>query len=93
MMKAPRQRRRNEPSNQDREPACPQATTVASLGIQARLVAADSERDREVACLIARYERVCREWDRLMQQALALLGSEVYPNPPGEPSSARKPAE
>jgi hypothetical protein len=93
MTKAPQERRRKAQSHRDREAACPQAATVASLGVQARLVPVDPERERDVACLIARYERVCRDWDRLVQQAIALLGSEVRPNRPREPSSARKPAE
>jgi hypothetical protein len=90
MTKAPQERRRKALSNHDREAACPQAGTVASLGIQARLVPAVPERDREVACLIARYERVYRDLDRVVQQALALLGPEVQPNRSGERSPARR---
>ena len=54
---------------------------VASLGVQARLVPTDPDREREVTCLIARYERVCCEWDRLTQRALDLLGSEFQADP------------
>jgi hypothetical protein len=66
---------------------------VASLGVQARLVPSGPEREHEMACLITGYQRVCHESDRLVQQAIALLGSEVHPSRPKEQSSARAPAE
>lgn len=72
---------------------CTDIPTVASLGVQARLVPTGPEREREVSCLIARYERVCRDWDRLVQQALALLGSDVKPDRSGGRSSTHRRGE
>jgi hypothetical protein len=88
MAKASWERRRKKQSDQDREAAGSPPATVASLGVQARLVPVDPE--HEVACLIARHQRLCCEWDRLAQQSIALLGPEVRPDPSREPSSARK---
>ncbi|MBM6583348.1 hypothetical protein ILT44_24400 [Microvirga sp. BT689] len=48
--------------------------TVASLGVQARLVPVDPARDQELAHLIARCSAVFREWERLVRQAVHLLG-------------------
>jgi hypothetical protein len=48
--------------------------TVASLGVQARLVPVDPARDQELAGLIARCDAVFREWERLVRQAVHLLG-------------------
>ena len=92
MTKASRKRQHKTPVAPDVQTAHAEIATVASLGVQARLVPADPEREREVACLIARYERVCREWDRLAQQALALLGPDVQRDRSEERCSARKPA-
>jgi hypothetical protein len=93
MTKASRQLRSRVPSDQHREAACPPPATVASLGVQARLVPADPGREHKVACLIARYEQVCRDWDCLVQQALVLLGPEVQPDQSGARSSARRRAK
>lgn len=93
MTKASRKRQHKTPVAPDCLTAHTEIPTVASLGVQARLVPTDPERDREVACLIARYERVCRDWDRLVQQALALLGPEVQPDRSEERSSAHRRAE
>ncbi len=48
--------------------------TVASLGVQARLVPVDPARDHELASLIARCDAVFREWERLVRRAVHLLG-------------------
>ena len=64
--------------------------TVASLGVKARLVPMDPAREHEVACLIVRYERVCREWARLTQRALDLLGPEFQAGRFRDRPSARK---
>ncbi|MBL0406251.1 hypothetical protein JKG68_20025 [Microvirga aerilata] len=50
--------------------------TVASLGVQARLVPIDPARDHELASLIARCDAVFREWERLVRQAVHLLGND-----------------
>jgi len=62
--------------------------TVASLGVQARVVPVDPGREQAVADLLVRYERVCREWDRLVQQAVALLGPEFPSQRAAEETSA-----
>jgi hypothetical protein len=36
---------------------------VASLGVQARLVPVDPAQERDLAGLLVRDDRVCREWD------------------------------
>lgn len=64
--------------------------TVASLGVRARVVPVDPERERALANLLVRYERVCREWGRLVQQAADLLGPEFPARRSGEESSASK---
>ena len=81
MTKASRKQRHKAPVAPQRQVARTEIPTVASLGVQARLVPTDLERKQEIACLISRYERVCRAWDRLVQQAITLLDSEVRPNP------------
>jgi hypothetical protein len=50
--------------------------TVAALGVQARLVPVTEDREQAFAALLVRYQQVCREWDRLVRQALDLLGPD-----------------
>jgi hypothetical protein len=47
--------------------------TVASHGVTLRIVSPDADRERDLADLIASYERLTREWDQLFQRALDLL--------------------
>jgi hypothetical protein len=63
--------------------------TVASLGVQARLVRVDLDRERDVADLIASCERLRQEWDRLLTRVVERLREEVrddcvnhLPHPP-----------
>ena len=64
--------------------------TVASLGVQARLLRVDRARDREFAQLLVCYERLCQEWDRLLREAINLLGPEFQPHPPCDGPPAHK---
>ena len=64
--------------------------TVASLGVQARLLRVDRAREREFAQLLARYERLCQEWDRLLREAINLLDPEFQPHPPDDGPPAHK---
>jgi hypothetical protein len=50
--------------------------TVASLGVQARLVRDDPDRERDVADLIAACERLRQEWDRLFTRVVERLREE-----------------
>jgi hypothetical protein len=84
MTKAP-QTRRHKAGAQTSRRDCP--ATVASRGVRARLVPVDPGREQAVADLLARYERVCREWDRLVRQAVDLLGPEFPSRRSGEESS------
>ena len=47
---------------------------MASLDVQACLIPVDPEREREVARLLVRYNRVRQDWGRLTQETLQLLG-------------------
>jgi hypothetical protein len=47
---------------------------VVSLGVQACLIPVDPEREREVARLLVRYNRVRQDWGCLTQETLQLLG-------------------
>ncbi len=58
--------------------------TVASLGVEARLVRVDPDRERAFARLLEQYERICQEWDHLVHQAIDLIGPEFQPHPPDE---------
>ncbi len=58
--------------------------TVASLGVEARLVRVDPDRERAFARLLEQYERICQEWDHLVNQAVDLLGPEFQPHPPND---------
>lgn len=58
--------------------------TVASLGVKARLVRVDPDRERAFARLLEQYERICREWNHLVHQAIDLLGPEFQPHPPDD---------
>ncbi len=60
------------------------STTVASLGVKARLVRVDPDRERAFARLLEQYERICQEWDHLVRQAIDLLGPEFQPHPPDD---------
>ena len=62
--------------------------TVASLGVEARLVRVDPDRERGFARLLEQYERICQEWDHLVHQAIDLLGPEFQPHPLGDETSA-----
>jgi hypothetical protein len=93
MTKSSRKQGHKTPVTPQHQAARTQIPTVASLGVQARLVPTNLQREHEMVRLIIRYQRVCREWDRLVQQTIALLGSEVSPDQPGEPSSPRNRAE
>lgn len=56
--------------------ACrPKPGTVASLGLQVRLVPIDEDRDRELARLILSFETLRTECERLFQQSIDLLKS------------------
>ncbi|MBD2746531.1 hypothetical protein IC232_07430 [Microvirga sp. BT688] len=87
MTRSSRKQRHKAPVVPQHQSVRTQIPTVASLGMQARLVPTDLQREHEMVLLITRYQRVCREWDRLVQQARALLGSEVSPDQLGEPTS------
>jgi hypothetical protein len=58
--------------------------TIASLGVHARLVRVDPERERAFADLLVGYHQVCRDWERLVQQAIQLLGADFLPDQPTE---------
>src|SRR3954453_2289122 len=76
-MAGSRRGRHPKPSDPPKRPSDQAgAATVASLGVQARLVRVDADREREIASLIARYEAVRVEWERLIQQAVDLLGKD-----------------
>ena len=64
--------------------------TVASLGVEARLVRVDPDRERAFARLLEQYERICQEWDHLVRQAIDLLGPEFQPHPPDEGPPAQE---
>ena len=66
------------------------STTVASLGVEARLVRVDPDRERAFARLLEQYEPICQEWDHLVHQAVDLLGPEFQPNPPDDGPPAHK---
>lgn len=55
--------------------------TVASVGVQARLIRMDADREREVASLISSYERLCAKWEQLFQKAIELLEEDFRGNP------------
>jgi hypothetical protein len=67
--------------------------TVASLGVRARMVPVDPGREQAVSDLLVRYERVCREWDRLVREAVDLLGPEFPLHQSGDETRARKGTE
>ncbi len=88
MRKAKYRRGSNPPTSAER--ASDRAggiATVASLGVQARLVRVDPLRECEVAALISSYERLCVEWDRLLQRAVDLLGEDLRIDRTGDSSS------
>lgn len=64
--------------------------TVASLGVEARLVRLDPDRERAFARLLEQYERICQEWDHLVHQAVDLIGPEFQPHPPDEGPPAQE---
>ena len=66
------------------------SATVASLGVQARLVRVDPERERAFAHLVEQYECICQEWEHLVHQAIDLLGPEFQPHPPDDGPPAHK---
>jgi hypothetical protein len=47
------------------------------LGVQARLVPVDLERERQLRDLIASCETLRTEWERLFQRVIALLDEEA----------------
>ena len=51
--------------------------TVASLGVQVRLVPTDMDRESKLARLIASGETLRLEWESLFQQMVELLNSDV----------------
>jgi hypothetical protein len=51
--------------------------TVASLGVQVRLVPVDVNRESKLARLIASGETMRLEWESLFQQVLDLLSDDV----------------
>jgi hypothetical protein len=61
-----------------------------SLGVRARVVPVDPGREQAVADLLVRFERVCREWDRLVREAVDLLGPEFLSRRSGGESPAGK---
>ncbi|MBL0408215.1 hypothetical protein JKG68_30495 [Microvirga aerilata] len=66
--------------------------TVASLGVQVRLVAVESEGEPELAGLLHRYQGVCAEWERLIRQTRDLLGLDQSANAGANLKSAPAPA-
>ena len=51
--------------------------TVASLGVQVRLVPMDVDRERKLARLIASGETLRLEWESLLRQIVDLLSDDV----------------
>jgi hypothetical protein len=49
------------------------AATVATVGLRARLILSNAERERELAALIAVHARLQREWEALFWRIIALL--------------------
>lgn len=89
MAKASRTRRR-PPAQVSDVASRAASTTVASLGVAARLVRVDPDRERAFARLLEQYERVCQEWDHLVHHAIDLLGPEFQPHPPDDGPPAHK---
>ncbi|WP_336488143.1 hypothetical protein [Methylobacterium nigriterrae] len=59
--------------------ADPARPTVASLGLQVKLVARDD--DAELKALIERYEQLLCDWEALSYRALKLLADRSHPKP------------
>ncbi len=57
--------------------------TVASLGVRARLVRAEPDRQEEVVHLIAACETLRAEWERLFQRVIDLLSEDDPRDPSG----------
>ena len=51
--------------------------TVASLGVQVRLVSIDIDRESKLARLIASGETLRLEWESLFQQVVELLNNDI----------------
>jgi hypothetical protein len=67
-------RSRNARGPNNRLESNTEPATVASMGMQGRLVRVDAEREHELAHLLHRYQCVREEWDRVIRQTLDLLG-------------------
>ncbi len=62
---------------------CSGVPTVASLGVRVRLVPAESDRQKEIAHLIAACKTLRAEWERLFQHLIALLNEDDPRDPSG----------
>lgn len=73
-MRASDHRRSSKPATTSDHSQPPEVSpTVASLGVQARLIPADADWDRELAHLITSCEAARAEFNRLFEQMIALL--------------------
>jgi hypothetical protein len=75
MTRAPRERRLNPSTKRTRD--CIDIPTVASLGVQVRLVPIDIDRERQLTSLVASCETLRAEWESLFQQIIHLLNDDV----------------
>jgi hypothetical protein len=66
-------RSRNARGPNNRLESNTEPATVASMGMQGRLVRVDAEREHELAHLLHRYQCVRAGWDRVIRQTLDLL--------------------
>lgn len=71
-----------------RAPGRTNPPTVASLGVQARLIPVDADREREITDLVTSYEQLRAEWERLFQRAIDLLGEDFRDSLDGSRSSS-----
>lgn len=76
MTKSPRQHNPKPLVNCGGRAGNKKAATVASTGVQARLVRTDSERERKIEGLIASCEALRAAWDHLFQEVIDCLNEE-----------------
>jgi hypothetical protein len=88
MPEDPRRRRPKMPTVSERASDRAGAPTVASLGVQARLVRVDPNRERDIADLVASCEILRIEWERLFRRVVDLLGEELRSNRGDRPPSS-----
>jgi hypothetical protein len=77
MIKAPDPSRGEIIATSERDSIQTGAPTVASLGVQVRLVPIDVDRESKIARLIASGETLRLEWESLFQQVVDLLSDDV----------------